>query len=65
MFEISTILIVWAVIALACTVIGAIITSFDEHMPLVGAGIGLIWGASLGATVAFWMAVIHFVAKFW
>jgi hypothetical protein len=46
-------------------IIGAVITSFDEHMPLVGAFVGLVWGAGLGATVAFWMAVIHFVSKYW
>lgn len=65
MFEISTILIVWAVIAAVCMIIGAIITSFDEHMPLLGAGVGLVWGACAGGTVAFWMAVIHFASKYW
>ena len=65
MFEISTVLIVWAVIAAVCMIIGAVITSFDEHMPFVGALIGLVWGASVGATVAFMMAVLHFAAKFW
>lgn len=65
MFEISTVLIVWAVIAAVCMIIGAVITSFDEHMPLVGAFVGLVWGLGLGGTVAFWMAVLHFAAKFW
>lgn len=65
MFEISTILVVWACIALVCMVIGAIITSFDEHMPIVGGVAGLLWGIGAGGVVAFWMAVIHFVAKFW
>ena len=65
MFEISTVLIVWAVVALICAVIGAVITSFDEHMPLVGLAAGLFYGFWLGGVVAFWMAVFHFAAKFW